>query len=105
MDSRPIGDGPKQDKFGRAIVQSYVGGVSTQYAIKAEPLKTDDTKSEFRQDDLGQSPLLPADSRLVDFTTEEFPAQNIPDLTPLVAQPVEVVVSSQKTGQKAKTRK
>ncbi|TRY61426.1 hypothetical protein TCAL_14994 [Tigriopus californicus] len=105
MDSRPIGDGPKQDKFGRAIVQSYVGGVSTQYAIKAEPLKTDDTKSEFRQDDLGQSPLLPADARLVDFTTEEFPTKNIPDLTPAVAQPVELVTSPKKSNQKAPNRK
>eukprot|EP00095_Tigriopus_kingsejongensis_P002443 maker-scaffold380_size190731-snap-gene-0.47 protein:Tk02443 transcript:maker-scaffold380_size190731-snap-gene-0.47-mRNA-1 annotation:"conserved hypothetical protein" len=70
MDSRPIGDGPQEDKFGRAIVQSYIGGVSTQYAIKAEPLSQDDTKSEFREHIFDQSSPT-ADVRLGNFPSEQ----------------------------------
>ena len=40
---QPIGDGPVQNKLGRAIVQMLVSGVETEYAIQAQPL-TEETE-------------------------------------------------------------
>jgi hypothetical protein len=37
MDSEDIGDGPKTDKLGKAIVQQVVAGIETRYAIQAQP--------------------------------------------------------------------
>ena len=67
MESRPIGDGPKTDKYGRAIVQSYVGGVETQYAIKAEPA---DDAQEGREDGGATGGV-----KLVELTAADIPSE------------------------------
>ena len=53
LEKKEIGDGPMVDKYGRAIVQTYVGGVETQYAIKAEPIDPEDNAAADGVDGAG----------------------------------------------------
>ena len=46
MDKTEIGDGPVQDKFGKAVVETLVGGVETQYAIQAQPVEEEEGAEE-----------------------------------------------------------
>lgn len=39
MLAEPIGEGPEENKMGRAIVQSLISGVETQYAIQAKAVE------------------------------------------------------------------
>ena len=43
---QPIGNGPVTNKLGRAIVQMFVSGVNTEYAIQAEPMIEEQEFSE-----------------------------------------------------------
>ena len=55
---QPIGDGPVQNKLGRAIVQMLVSGVETEYAIQAQPLT--ETETEEISLDYQESQSAPA---------------------------------------------
>merc|ERR1739844_323703 len=46
MTSEAIGNGPVTNKLGRAIVQMFVSGINTEYAIQAEPMIDDEEISE-----------------------------------------------------------
>ena len=43
---QPIGNGPVQNKLGKAIVQMLVSGVETEYAIQAQPLTEEESAEE-----------------------------------------------------------
>jgi len=79
MDSRPIGDGngPKKNKFGRAIVQQYVAGVNTQYAIQAQPVEGEDGDSaESRTVEFKSDGSLDYDDSTANENEEDSPADS-----------------------------
>ena len=56
---QPIGDGPVQNKLGKAIVQMLVSGVETEYAIQAQPL-TEESEEEISGFELAASAVAAA---------------------------------------------
>ena len=65
MDKTPIGNGPVQDKYGKAVVETLVGGIETQYAIQAQPVEDDGLDVEERSGDPGDQDQDKSGIRLV----------------------------------------
>ena len=54
VDKTPIGTGPVQDKYGKAVVETLVGGVETQYAIQAQPVTEEEKLGQEQRSGLDQ---------------------------------------------------
>ena len=89
MESVPIGEGPEQNKLGRAIVQSYVSGVETQYAIQAQPVGDMDNAGADGDDEDGLKGRQ-ADVELVDVTPVFLPGAASDDDDLAAAAAVEI---------------
>ena len=94
VEKTPIGTGPIQDKYGKAVVETLVGGVETQYAIQAQPVEEEDP--EQRSGDGNDQDTDQSGIRLIQVESTSILDEEDDRETPIVVEAKNVATAKKK---------